>query len=92
MMTGKPISEAMRNASRSSVTAPSERTASGAQVDVRFPFAVLDALFSGTDEHELDLVAAARALAQYGDGDIVTVDDGQSKVRVWVDDVNEPAL
>ena len=69
-----------------------ERTASGAQVDVRFPFAVLDALFAGTSEHELDLAGAARALAQYGDGDIVTVDDGKSQVRVWVDDVNEPAL
>jgi hypothetical protein len=69
-----------------------ERSAQGAQVEVRFPFAVLDALFQGTGEHELDLAAAARALAQYGDGDIVTVDDGESTVRVWVDDVNEPAL
>ena len=33
-----------------------------AQVDVRFPFAVLDAMFQGTGEHELDLVGAARAL------------------------------
>jgi hypothetical protein len=67
-----------------------ERTEKGAQVDVRFPFAVLDALFQGTDEHQLDLVGAARALAEYGDGDIVTVDDGETQVRVWVDDVNEP--
>ena len=69
-----------------------DRSADGAQVDVRFPFAVLDAMFQGTNEHELDLVAAVRALAQYGDGDIVTVDDGETRVRVWVDDVNEPAL
>jgi hypothetical protein len=69
-----------------------ERSARGTQVDVRFPFAVLDAMFQGTDEHHVDLVAAARALAQYGDGDIVTVDDGDTNVRVWVDDVNEPAL
>jgi hypothetical protein len=68
-----------------------ERTEHGAQVDVRFPFAVLDALFQGTDEHEIDLVGAARALAEYGDGDIVAVDDGETKVRVWVDDDNEPA-
>ena len=74
------------------VARTTERTADGAQVDVRFPFAVLDALFQGTGEHELDLVGAARALAQYGDGDIVTVNDGNSQVRVWVDDVNEPAL
>jgi hypothetical protein len=69
-----------------------ERSADGAQVDVRFPFAVLDALFQGTAEHELDLIGAVRALAEYGDGDIVQVDDGTTKVRVWVDDVNEPAL
>jgi hypothetical protein len=74
------------------VARTTERTADGAQVDVRFPFAVLDALFQGTGEHELDLVGAARALAQYGDGDIVSVNDGTSQVRVWVDDVNEPAL
>ena len=60
--------------------------------DLSLPFAVLDAMFQGTNEHELDLVAAVRALAQYGDGDIVTVDDGETRVRVWVDDVNEPAL
>ena len=46
---------------------------------MRFPFAVLDAMFQGTGEHELDLVAAVRALAQYGDGDIVTVDDGETQ-------------
>ena len=74
------------------VARTTEKSADGAQVDVRFPFAVLDAMFQGTDEHELDLVGAVRALAEYGDGDIVTVDDGETRVRVWVDDVNEPAL
>jgi hypothetical protein len=74
------------------VARTTERSEGGAKVDVRFPFAVLDALFQGTEEHEVDLVGAARALAEYGDGDIVTVDDGETKVRVWVDDVNEPAL
>lgn len=74
------------------VARTTQRSAGGAQVDVRFPFAVLDALFQGTAEHEVDLVGAARALAEYGDGDIVTVDDGETKVRVWVDDDNEPAL
>jgi hypothetical protein len=74
------------------VARTTERGERGAQVDVRFPFAVLDALFQGTAEHEVDLVGAARALAEYGDGDIVTVDDGDTQVRVWVDDVNEPAL
>jgi hypothetical protein len=66
------------------------RTEQATEVDVRFPFAVLDALFQGTAEHEVDLIGAVRALAQYGAGDIVTVDDGETNVRVWVDDVNEP--
>jgi hypothetical protein len=73
------------------VARTTERTADGAQVDVRFPFAVLDALFQGTAEHQVDLVGAARALAEYGDGDIVTVEDGETRVRVWVDDSNEGA-
>jgi hypothetical protein len=73
------------------VARTTERSEDGAQVDVRFPFAVLDALFQGTEEHEIDLVAAVRALAEYGDGDIVTVDDGATQVRVWVDDQNEGA-
>lgn len=63
----------------------------GAQVDVRFPFAVIEALFS-EDEDRIDLGAAIRALAEYTDGDIVTVTDGDTKVRVWVDGQNEPSL
>lgn len=68
-----------------------ESTEDGAQVDVRFPFAVLDALFSGPD-NQLDIAAAVRALADYGDGDMVTVHEGDTHVRVWVDNLNEPAL
>ena len=60
----------------------------GAQVDVRFPFTVIEALFN-EDTDELDLSAAIRALAEYTDGDIVTVKDGDTSVRVWVDDKNE---
>ncbi|MEE2775482.1 MAG: hypothetical protein VYE73_01785 [Acidobacteriota bacterium] len=63
----------------------------GAQVDVKFPFEVLDALFSGSEE-ELDLAAAVRALAEYGDGDMVSVTEGDTKVRVWVDGINDPSV
>ena len=65
-----------------------ERSEDGAQVDVRFPFAVLEALFS-EDSEALDLAGAIRALAEYTDGDIVTVKDGDTHVRVWVDGQNE---
>ena len=61
----------------------------GAEVDVKFPFEVLDAMFSGPED-QLDLAAAIRALAEYGDGDMVTVREGDTHVRVWVDDVNDP--
>jgi len=60
----------------------------GTEVDVRFPFEVLDALFEG-EEDALDLAAAVRALAEYGDGDMVSARDGETRVRVWVDGENE---
>jgi hypothetical protein len=65
-----------------------ESTEDGAEVDVRFPFEVLNAMFA--DENRVDLIAAVRALAEYGDGDMVSVRDGDEHVRVWVDDQNEP--
>jgi hypothetical protein len=52
-------------------------------VKVRVPIAVVDALFSGADD-TIDLVAAVRALGDY-DGDIVRVEGGDARVRVWVD-------
>ena len=73
------------------VAKTTERSDGGAQVDVRFPFAVLEALFS-EDENTIDLAGAIRALAEYTDGDIVTVTDGDTKVRVWVDGQNEPSV
>lgn len=69
------------------VARTTESTADGAQVNVRFPLDVVDALFSG-DPDRLDLAAAIRALAAY-DGDMVTVDDRESRVRIWIDDRNE---
>jgi hypothetical protein len=54
------------------------------KVDVRVPLEVVDALFSG-DKDEIDVLAALRALERFPDHDIVTVDDGGTKVRIWVD-------
>lgn len=56
-------------------------------VEVRVPMTVVDALLS-TGTQELDLVAAIRALAAHGDTELVSIDDGKSKVRVWVDSKN----
>jgi len=57
------------------------------RVDVRFPAAVIDALFSGGDR--LDFAAAVRALADHSEGDMVTVRDRGTSVRVWIDEFNE---
>lgn len=58
------------------------------QVDVRIPAAVVDALLAGEGE-ELDIVGAVRALAAHGAGELVTVTDDETKVRVWVDGLAE---
>lgn len=57
------------------------------RIDVRFPLQVVDALFSGPDDR-LDFAAAIRALADYGSGDMVTVRDRDSSVRIWIDSNN----
>jgi hypothetical protein len=54
-------------------------------VEVKIPLAVVDALFSGAEKDELNLVAAVEALARHGGGDLVTVNDADSHVRIWVD-------
>lgn len=53
-------------------------------VNVRVPVAVVDALFSG-DGNQLNLRAALEALAAHGEGELVTVNDRDETVRVWVD-------
>ena len=61
---------------------------SRSQVEVRFPLAVVDALFSG-EPGELDLLAAVEALSLHGKGgDLVRVNDGDTQVRIWIDDIN----
>jgi hypothetical protein len=54
------------------------------KVDVKVPITVADALLSGGND-ELDVVAAIRALRTTGDVELVTVEDGASRVRIWVD-------
>lgn len=54
-------------------------------VNVRVPLRVVDALFSGSDPDELNIAAAVKALGEHTDGDLVVVEDGDSRVRVWVD-------
>ncbi len=55
------------------------------KVLVRFPLEVVDALFSG-DENTIDLLAAIQALGRHSDANLVSVQDGDTSVRIWVDD------
>lgn len=57
-------------------------------IDVRFPAQVIDALFSAGPDR-LDFAGAVRALADHSSGDMVTVRDGATSVRIWIDDSNE---
>ncbi len=61
---------------------------SDTQVNVRFPAPVIDALFSGPSD-SLDFAAAVRALADYSDGDMVTIRDEGTSVRIWIDSSND---
>ncbi len=56
------------------------------QVDVRIPVPVVDALLAGD---EIDLDKAVQALVAQGGGELVSIRDGDEKVRVWVDDIAE---
>lgn len=56
----------------------------GAEVNARFPISVLSALLSGNG-NELNLQAALDALVEHGPGDLVTIRDGETSVRVWID-------
>lgn len=59
-------------------------------VRVKVPLAVADALFGGPGARgQLDLVAALRELQRTGQGELMTVEDGDETVRIWIDDRNE---
>ncbi len=60
----------------------------GADVNVQIPARVVDALLSGEGE-ELNFRAAIGALAAEGEGELVTVNDDDDRVRVWVDHIAE---
>ena len=60
---------------------------SDTQIDVRFPLPVVDALLSNPDG-PLDFSAAIHTLAEYDNGNMVTVRDRDTTVRVWVDSSN----
>jgi hypothetical protein len=54
------------------------------KVAIRIPLDVVGALFSG-EPGELDLLAALAALGRHTGTDLITVQNGDKQVRVWVD-------
>lgn len=66
------------------VARTSEASDNGANVHARLPLGVVDALLSSGGD-TLDLQAALAALVEHGEGELVTVTDGNSNVRVWID-------
>lgn len=59
----------------------------GEKVDVKIPLVVVDALLSG-GENELNILAAIKALREFGDIELVSVRDGNETVRIWIDSKN----
>ena len=55
----------------------------GSRVRMKVPLSLVDAVFSGNDD--IDLGALGAALAKVPVGEILTVDDDDSHVRVWID-------
>ena len=54
------------------------------QVEVRVPMPVVEALLS-SNGNELDVLAAVKALAHQSGSGLVSVEDGNEHVRIWVD-------
>jgi hypothetical protein len=65
-----------------------DRWDEGEVVRVRVPMVVVEALLTG-DPDELDLVAAVNALDDLGSTELVRVDDGESRVKIWIDERQE---
>jgi hypothetical protein len=55
------------------------------KVDVTVPMKVVDALFSTAKQNELDVAAAIRALGEAGETVLVTVQDAEQNVKIWID-------
>jgi hypothetical protein len=60
----------------------------GEQVQVRVPLEVVDALLDAP-EGELNIKSALETLAAQHSGELVTVTNGPSKVRIWIDEKAE---
>lgn len=58
------------------------------QVRVEVPFSVVDVLLEG-EGNELNLAGAIRELGRTNNGEIIQVNDGDTRVRIWIDNNSE---
>jgi hypothetical protein len=58
------------------------------KVRVEVPFTVVDTLLEG-EGNELNLVGAVREMGRSNNGQIISVKDGDTQVRVWIDNNNQ---
>jgi hypothetical protein len=65
-----------------------EKGSSQDKVTIEVPMEVADALLSAPGD-ELNFSAALQVLRQKGHGPLVTVDEKNSKVRIWIDERNQ---
>lgn len=61
----------------------------GGRVRLKLPLPLVDAVLSGGDTIDLDAVGVA--LAKAPSGELLTVDDDDSHVRIWIDSKAAPA-
>lgn len=64
---------------------------SGENVDVTIPWDVAEALISDTNEDQINVEAAVKALQNVGDTTLVRVSGRDENVRVWIDSRNTDA-
>jgi hypothetical protein len=57
----------------------------GEQVQVRVPLEVVDALLDAPDG-QLNIKSALETLASQHTGELVSVTEGSSKVKIWIDE------
>ena len=54
------------------------------KVDLKVPVSVVDALLAGSGD-ELDIKGALVAMQKQNAGEILTVNDNETQVRIWID-------
>jgi hypothetical protein len=77
----------MKKAGQLLVHVHDKKRSKDAQIEVKVPMKVVEALLSGSKD-ELDIVAGLHALAGQGDVELVSVKDEDNTIRVWLDSKN----